>query len=79
LPHRALVITDIVKVLGDPVRWDILRQVAAQGELPCSVLVVRAPQRPATTRPVPERTAVGAENSPASSGSAHMVMQGGSR
>jgi DNA-binding transcriptional ArsR family regulator len=31
-------ITDVFKALGDPIRWNIVRQMAAVDELPCATL-----------------------------------------
>jgi DNA-binding transcriptional ArsR family regulator len=37
-PQLDVVPADVFKALSDPIRWDILQQMAAVDELPCSVL-----------------------------------------
>lgn len=38
LPNPNTTVPDVLKALSDPIRWDIIRQLAAVEELPCAVL-----------------------------------------
>src|SRR5215218_5722873 len=40
---RSLVTTDLVKALGDPIRWHMIQQLSRHPELPCSVLEASLP------------------------------------
>src|ERR1044072_6999331 len=41
--NPAATAADVMKALGDPVRWDIVRQMAEVDELPCAVLETTLP------------------------------------